>query len=123
MKLTSKSIFNTGPFDVDGIQHTAEWKNPEGREIYIRKSLVWIGLDLGAQADLYAQLIRTWDGSVINPFCWDRYSNPGGPHQLFNDFQGDDYMELGVRDSISLFYYAASGTACHAHVAAWIWYF
>jgi hypothetical protein len=123
VKLTSKAIFNTGPFVVDGVQHSAVWTEPEGRTIHIRKSLVWIGLDLDAQADLYAQLMRTRDGAVINPFCWDRYANPSAPHQHMNDFHGDDYMELTATDSITLYYYAASGKACHAHAAAWIWYF
>ena len=122
-RLTSKPIFNTGPFTVDGVQHSVQWANCERRPIYIRKSLVWIGLDLDAKADLYGQLLRTSDGAVINPFCWDRYENPSAPHQHMNDFQGDDFMELGKDDSISLYYYAAAGVACHAHVAAWIWYF
>jgi len=122
-KLKGNPIFNTGSFAVDGAQRTVEWANSEGCPIYIRKSLIWIGLDLDAKADIYGQLLRKSDGAVINPFCWDRYGNPVGPHQFMNDFQGDDFMELGTNDSIILYYYAASGTFCHAAVAAWVWYY
>ena len=123
VKLTGKEILNTGPFVVDGVQHSMQWKNPEGRAIYIRKSCVWIGLDLDAKADLYGQLFRACDGAIINPFCWDRYANPSAPHQHMNDFHDGDCMKLGKYDSIILYYYAASGMACKAHVAAWLWYF
>jgi len=122
-RLSSKPIFNTDAFRVDGVQHSMVWPNPENRPIYIRKSCVWIGLDKDAWADVYGQLLRTSDGDVINPFCWDRYANPVGPHQQMVDFQGDDFMELGTNDSITLYYYAASGIFCHAHVAAWLWYY
>jgi hypothetical protein len=124
-RLTGKPIFNTGPFVVDGVQRTLQWPNPEKRPIYVRKSLVWIGLGLNAKADLYGQLIRTSDGDVINPFCWDRYANPNGPQDHPVDFHDGDFMELGTNDSITLYYYAASadGEPCSAHVAAWLWYF
>jgi hypothetical protein len=124
VKLTSKAIFNTGAFPIDGIEHTLKWENPEGFEIHIRKSLIWIGLDLDARADLYGQLLRTSDGAVINPFCWDRYANPSAPHQHMCDFQGDDYMEIEANDSITLYYYAQSVPGTYnAHVAAWLWYY
>jgi hypothetical protein len=124
VKLTGKPIFNTGPFPIDGIQHKVEWANPEGRIIYIRKSLIWIGLDLDACADLYGQLLRKSDGDVINAFCWDRYGNPNGPHQVMNDFYDGDFMELGAKDSIVLYYYAQLVNGkFNAHVAAWVWYY
>jgi hypothetical protein len=123
-RLTSVAIFNTGPYQIDGIEHKKQWANPEGRQINIRKSLIWIGLDIDARADIYGQLLRSSDQAVINPFCWDRYGNPVGPHQHMCDFQGDDFMELGAKDSITLYYYAqAVPGKFNAHVAAWLWYY
>ncbi len=121
--LKGKPIFNTGAFPIDGMQHIDEWLNPEGRPIYIRKSLIWIGLDLDARADLYGQLLRKSDGDVINAFCWDRYANPNGPHQVMSDFHDGDFMELGTNDSIMLYYYAQAVPGnFNAHMAAWVWY-
>ncbi len=123
-RLRGLPIFNTGAFPIDGVQHKEEWLNPEQRPIFIRKSLIWIGLDLDARADLYGQLLRKSDGDVINAFCWDRYGNPNGPHQFPNDFHDGDFMELEVNDSIMLYYYAqAVPGKFNAHVAAWLWYF
>ncbi len=121
--LKGKPIFNTGAFAIDGVQHKMYWANPERRPIYIRKSLIWIGLDLDARADLYGQLMRTSDDDVINAFCWDRYANPSSPHQAMNDFQGDDFMELGTNDGITFYYYAQAVPGnFNAHMAAWVWY-
>lgn len=115
---------NTGPYEC-GYKHVnvheLVWTN-EGPPIRIKGSTIWIGLDRGSTADTMAVLYRASDGTVINPFAWDRYKQPDGVHQVTRDF-GQDYMTIWTGDSLSLQYFCnASPRDSHGHVQVWVWY-
>lgn len=119
-RLNGDFIINTDPaFESDGQPHTHDWLPNCPAPLRIKSTQIWIGLDHGAMADLYARLTVLPTNTPVNYFAWDRYGNPNAPHHLDKDF-GDNYVEIPPGGGLRLTYLAKAflvdGTINPSHV-------
>ena len=74
--LYGMDVFDSGTFTC-GEEHQARWVN-HGGALRIHQSQVWMGMYAGDVADLWVQVHRTPDGSLLHRGNWDHYADPTG---------------------------------------------
>lgn len=121
--LVSAGIIDTGPYTGDSTMREAVWVNKSGRELEIHQVYLWAGVDIGARADVHAEVRRSSDDSILAILQWDRYAEPSAPdnHAVFR-YQAP-YMRIAQGDAIKLRYRMVpfNGNQYRAHNYVIIW--
>lgn len=124
--MTSAMIMGTGPYVLDGVQHTLTWRNtattnPSGQALKIKKITVWTGMDYGARADVGAIVVRESDLNLAVYQGIDHYAEPSQPMMFSNTF-GDGFLRLNVGDALMLVYWGIGfAPGLHADHIVMIW--
>lgn len=120
--LKSAMIFNTAPYEADGIVHTIDWINP-GADIYVKKAYLWTGIDKDGVCDSVVNMRRISDNSYLARLQWDHYANPTTPrHDVTEDFDAK-YMKIASGDGIRMKYLSQWGVSPpHAQHLGIIWF-
>lgn len=118
--LISCQIFDTGPFAADGKTYSIEW-NP-GRDIKVVASKIWTGVTMGGILDIACVLSRKSDGSILQSYGWDHYTDPTAPnHGQYINFS-PYYFTIGQNDALRLSYGStAFNPPKNAHHLCIIW--
>lgn len=98
--------------------------NPVGRDIYIRKVQLGMGVDAGGMGDIWTFVTRSTDGYVIAGYNWERYDRPTGLHEHVQNF-GPHYFKLAADAGLRINYGCMGLTAAqtkNGYVRVWIWY-
>jgi len=90
-QLLSTRIGDIYPTPSDGQPAERMWTNPHGVPIYLRQTALWLGLDKGAVADMWAQ-IRGSQNELVDEINWDHYQEPSLPHTITRSFAPDYFL-------------------------------
>jgi hypothetical protein len=117
--------FATGAFLCSNPVATAVFTNTTGAPMYVRQTVVWMGMDATAKGDFAAKVRRGSDGSIFAFTNWDHYAEPTNIHNMTMSYQ-PDYMLLADGDWLVLEYDCTKiGTTPanpHGNVVVYLWW-
>lgn len=119
---------NTNPFLCDGQWHASAaraWRvTTDARVVGYQ---LWVGMALGAIADVQAVLRRDSDGVAIGHYSWDHYGDPIAPHAPVWWFPAGHQMTVRAGDVLraagTCLAFGSSPPGTHGHVLARVWYY
>lgn len=101
--IVSATIFvlNDPPPTMDSQVRQAKWTN-NGPPMRVFKAYHWMGVDMGARADIHSEITRDRDGLLVSVIQADHYAEPTGPGDncKWNDFLFPFVVKTG--ESITL---------------------